>query len=416
MKETDVIVVGGGPAGLFCACTCAAAGKHVIILEKMPSCGRKLLISGSGQCNITHEGEISSFLVHYGEHGKFVKPSLLQYSNRELIAFFRDRGLPMAGAEGGKVFPVTRKSSDVLKVLLAECSLYGVEIRCSEPVLSAGFGNGRFLVTTRRETYCADNLVIATGGASYPATGSSGDGYQLAGSFGHRITDTGPALAAVLVRDFPLTDLAGMSFENTPITLFHDGRSVLKHHGDLLLTHTGLSGPGILDISRYIKSGDLVKVSFFPCQEPEQAKSTVTGLLMGGKGITVSRMLRDLSLPERLVKHLLGQAGIGSGQTCAHLTKGTRNTLASMITGYSFPVRALEGFDRAMVTRGGVTLKEIDPGTMESRLHRGLFFAGEVVDIDGDTGGYNLQFACSSGVVAGRNIAKKDARGQDQES
>lgn len=416
MKDTDVIVVGGGPAGLFCAHTCAAAGKHVVILEKMPSSGRKLLISGSGQCNITHGGEISSFLVHYGDHGQFVRPALLQYPNRELIAFFRDRGLPMVSAEGGKVFPVTRKSSDILKILLAECTLQGVEIRCSEPVLSASTGDGRFLVTTGKEIYCADNLVIATGGASYPATGSSGDGYHLAEALGHRTIDIGPALAAVLVSDFPLKDLAGMSFENTPITLVHDGRKLLKHHGDLLLTHTGLSGPGILDISRYIRPGDLVKVSFFPCQEPEQAKSTITELLMGGKGITVARMLRDLSLPERLVKHLLGQAGIGSGQTCAHLTKGTRNALASMITGYSFPVRALEGFDRAMVTRGGVMLKELDPRTMESHLHRGLFFVGEVLDIDGDTGGYNLQFACSSGVVAGRSIAKTNARGRDQES
>jgi len=416
LEKHEVIIIGGGPAGLFCAHTCASSGKKVMILEKMPSCGRKLLISGSGQCNITHAGEVSLFLGHYGEHGRFVKPCLMQYSNRDLIAFFQDRGLAMDTEEGGKVFPVTRKSSDVMEILLAECSLHGVEIRCSEPVLSAGTVNGRFLVTTAKETYCADNLVIATGGASYPATGSSGDGYHLAGALGHRTTDIGPALAAVLVRDFPLRDLTGMSFENTPITLVHNGRNVLKHHGDLLLTHTGLSGPGILDISRYIRPGDIVKVSFFPCQEPEQAKSTVTELLMGGKGITVARMLRDLSLPERLVKHLLGQAGVGTGQTCAHLTKGTRNTLASMITGYSFPVRALEGFDRAMVTRGGVTLKEIDPGTMESHLHQGLYFAGEVLDIDGVTGGYNLQFACSSGVVAGRSISKKNARGQDQES
>lgn len=407
MEKYEVIIIGGGPAGLFCAHTCASSGKKVMILEKMPSCGRKLLISGSGQCNITHAGEVSLFLGHYGDHGRFVKPCLMQYSNRDLIAFFQDRGLAMDTEEGGKVFPVTRKASDILKILLAECSLHGVEIRCNEPVLSSHERDGRFLVITGNSEYSADTLVIATGGASYPTTGSTGDGILLARSMGHRTTGIRPALAAVLVRDFPFRDLAGMSFEHIPIALYRDGKKITQHLGDLLFTHTGLSGPGILDISRDILPGDLIRVSFVPVKEPEQVKSAIIDLLIGGKGIPVVKVMKGVSLPERLVKRILDQAGVVSGQTCAHLTKNGRNSLASMIAGYSFSVQALEGFERAMVTRGGVALEEINPRAMESRLIPGLYFSGEVLDIDGDTGGYNLQFACSSGVVAGRDIVRR---------
>jgi len=403
-EHYEVIVVGGGPSGLFCALSCAAAGKTVVVLEKMPACGRKLLISGSGQCNITHDGDISSFLTHYGEHGKFAKPALMQFSNLDIIAFFQERGLAMVTEPGGKVFPRTRRASDILAILLAECASRAVDIRCREPVLGVDASDEGFTVTTGRGTYFSGALVIATGGATYPATGSSGDGYAMAGSFGHRVTGIGPALAAVLVKDYPFAELAGMSFENIPTALYREGRKVFQHRGDLLFTHTGLSGPGILDMSRDIRPGDLLKVSFFPFQDPEPAKKVVHDLLLQGKGAQVATVLKGLSLPERLVKRILEQAGVSSGQTCAHLPKSTRNALALMITGFPFTVRALEGFDRAMVTRGGVDLEDINPRTMESRLRPGLFFIGEVLDIDGDSGGYNLQFACSSGVLAARNI------------
>ncbi|MCU0632186.1 MAG: NAD(P)/FAD-dependent oxidoreductase [Methanolinea sp.] len=408
VNRYEVIVVGGGPSGLFCAIFCAAAGKKVAVLEKMPSCGRKLLISGSGQCNITHGGDISSFLSHYGEHGKFVKPALMQFSNQDIIAFFLDRGLGMITEPGGKVFPVTRRSSDVLEILLAECDRHGVDIHCSEPVLGVETRTGGFFVMCGKEDYHADSLVIATGGATYPVTGSSGDGYSMAGSLGHPVTGIAPALAAVLVKDYPFADLAGMSFENIFITLSRQGKKVSQHRGDLLFTHTGLSGPGVLDISRYILQGDILKVSFIPFQEPESARKTANELLLQGKGVLVSTVLKGLSLPERLVKRLLGQAGVVSGATCAHLPKSARNSLVVMICGYPFQVRALGGFDQAMVTGGGVDLGEVNPRTMESRLHRGLYFIGEILDIDGDSGGYNLQFACSSGVLAAKSITGEE--------
>lgn len=405
-EHYDVIVTGGGPSGLFCAATCAAAGKSVVILEKMPSCGKKLLLSGSGQCNITHEGDIPSFLRHYGRHGRYAKPALMQFSNRDLITFFGDRDLEMITEPGGKVFPATRKSSDVLTVLLAECHRHGVKIHYSEPVFGVETGNDGFYVTTGVGKYFAPALVIATGGASYPATGSCGDGYCLAESLGHRVTAIRPALSAVRVKEHPCADLAGMSFEQVCIVLYHEGKRILQHRGDLLFSHTGLSGPGILDTSRDISPGDILKVSFLPFPEPEQAKRIVHDLLLQGKGARVAAVLRGLCLPDRLTKRILDLAGLVSGLSCSQLPKSARNRLASLVTAFPFTVQSLEGFDRAMATCGGVDWSGVNPRTMESSLHPGLYFAGEVLDIDGDTGGYNLQFACASGVLAARSIMK----------
>lgn len=405
LKQYDMVVAGGGPSGLFCALCGATAGASVLVLEKMPSCGRKLLVSGTGQCNITHEGDISLFLSHYGAHGKFAKPALMQFSNHDLVRFFHARGLEMVTEPGGKVFPSTRRATDILDILIGECARREVDIHCNEPVLGVAVRDGGFEVTTRRTAYFSPHFVIATGGATYPATGSTGDGYSLAASLGHRITEIGPALSAVRVKDFPYPDLAGMSFEGLSITVLRQKKRVCRNRGDLLFTHHGLSGPGILDISRDIRPGDRILVSFAPSLEPEEAAKTAHAALLCGGRVQVATVLRGLGLPDRLAKGLLDLAGVAGGSTCAHLGKGARNAIALLVSGHPFEVEGLAGFDRAMVTRGGVDLDEVNPKTMESRLHCGLYFAGEVLDIDGDTGGYNLQFACASGVLAARSIA-----------
>ncbi len=405
LEEYDIVVAGGGPSGLFCALCGSKAGNSVLVLEKMPSCGKKLLVSGTGQCNITHDGEISLFLTHYGAHGRFAKPALMQFSNHDLVRFFHARGLEMVTEPGGKVFPSTRRAGDVLAVLLRECACSGVDIHCNEPVLGVAVSRGGFEVKTKRTAYFSPHFVIATGGATYPATGSSGDGYTLAASLGHRITEIGPALSAVRVKEFPYPDLAGMSFEGLHITVMRQEKHICRNKGDLIFTHHGLSGPGVLDISRYIRPGDRIMVSFAPSREAEEAAKAVHAALVGGGRVQVAKVLRGLGLPDRLSKGLLDLAGVAGGATCAHLGKDARNAIALRVSSHPFEVEALSGFDRAMVTRGGVDLDEVNPKTMESRLHRGLYFAGEVLDIDGDTGGYNLQFACASGVLAARSIA-----------
>ncbi|MCK8518621.1 BaiN/RdsA family NAD(P)/FAD-dependent oxidoreductase [Methanoculleus sp. 7T] len=399
------VIIGGGPAGLFCALQAAGEGRSVILFEKKPAPGRKLLLAGTGQCNITHDGEISGFLSRYGDHGAFLRPALMNFTNRDLIEFFAARGLRMRAEPGGKIFPETRKSADVLAVLLAECAGRGVDLRCGEAVRAVSRDGDEFVIRTEKATIRADVLVIATGGASYPATGSTGDGYAFARELGQPVTEVAPALAPVYVRDYPFADLAGISFENLSISAYRDGKRVHRQTGDLLLTHTGLSGPGILDASRHILPGDVLRVAFLPDANTEAVRERVVDAVSAGGVRQVKTVLCDLPLPERFVRRLLDLAGIPPEKTCAHLEKKARNAIAASIAEFPFVVERLGGFAEAMATRGGVALDGINPKTMESRIVPNLYCIGEVLDIDGDTGGYNLQAAFSTAALAARQIA-----------
>jgi len=400
-----IVIIGGGPAGLFCALQAAGEGRSVVLFEKKPAPARKLLIAGSGQCNITHDGEITGFLSRYGDHGSFLRPALLNFTNRDLIAFFADRGLLMQAEPGGKVFPETRRSADVLAVLLAECSARGVDIRCNEAVVAVGRDGDGFLVRTEKTIIRAGVLVLATGGASYPATGSTGDGYAFARALGQPVTEVAPALAPVYVEDYPFADLAGISFEEITLAVYRDGKRVGRHTGDLLLTHTGLSGPGVLDASRYILPGDVLRVTFLPGVNVEVMRELVADAVMAGGARQAKTVLCDLTLPERFVRRLLDLAGVPPGETCARLPKKARNALAASLAEFPFTVAGLGGFAEAMATRGGVALEGINRKTMASRIVPNFYCIGEVLDIDGDTGGYNLQAAFSTAALAARHIA-----------
>lgn len=404
MPDT-IAIVGGGPAGLFCALQAAGEVRSVTVFEKKPAPGRKLLIAGSGQCNITHDGEIADFLSHYGDHGAFLRPALMNLTNRDLIAFFSDRGLAMETEPGGKVFPVTRRSADVLAVLLAECAARGVDVRCDEPVRAVERDGDGFVVRTAKATARAGVLVIATGGASYPATGSTGNGYAFARALGQPVTEVAPALAPVYVEDYPFADLAGISFQNLALTIYRDGKRARRQTGDLLFTHTGLSGPGILDASRSILAGDVLRVTFFSGANAEEARKRVVDAVSAGGARQVKTVLADLALPERFVRRLLDLAGVPPGETCARLPKKVRSALAASLAEFPFRIERLGGFGEAMATRGGVALEGINQKTMASRAIENLYCIGEVLDIDGDTGGYNLQAAFSTAALAARHIA-----------
>jgi len=401
----SLIIIGGGPAGLFCALRAAGNGRKILLLEKKPSVGRKLLMTGSGQCNITHDGDIRSFLSHYGDNGRFLKPSLMNFQNQDLISFFTERELPVVTESGGKVFPISRKAVDILDVLVKECSAGKVEIRGGDRVLDVSAREGKFQIRTDRETHRADHVVIATGGITYPVTGSTGDGLSFARSLGHRVTDVGPALTSVSIQEYPFSALSGISFADVIISLFQAGRKVRQHAGDLLFTHTGLSGPGILDFSRFIRPGDTLRISFLPGLDYSKAKEILIARINAAGNRQVKKILGAYDLPERFVRKLLALAGIQPDQTGAHLSRESRSALLELLTGCPFLVSRLGGIYEAMVTRGGVSLDEVDPKTMESRIVPGLFFVGEVLDIDGDTGGYNLQAAFSTGALAAKRIA-----------
>lgn len=402
-----LIVVGGGPSGLFCALQAARPGCEPLVLEKNSSCGKKLLISGSGQCNITHDGDVREFISHYGDHGNFLKPALMNFRNVDLLTFLHENGIECQTEPGGKIFPACRKSTEVLSVLISECVRQKVSIRTSEPVLDISIVQGKFQVTTLKSKYYADNVVIATGGMTYPGTGSTGDGYRLAAGFGHRIVEPFPALAPVIISPFSCADLSGISIPEASISIYRAGKKVRQHKGDILFTHTGFSGPGILDSSRYMKPGDVLKISFLQGDQAALTKNLTDSLSSGGSRL-VRKVLVSYPLAERVSRKIVEIAGIDPDCTISHLSRQSRQNLINTLLGCPFTVQNTGGANDAMVTGGGVCLDEIHPKTMESRLVPGLFFIGEVIDIDGDTGGYNLQAAFSMGALAAASIQKKE--------
>lgn len=411
MKEYDIIIIGAGPSGLFCAIHASEPGCRILILEKMTAPARKLLITGSGQCNITHYGKIQDFLFHYGEHGKFLKPALFNFTNLDLMIFFRNHGLAMEIRDDAKVFPVTRRSSDVLSVLLSECSKRQIDLNCNEPVIGVKKGPNAFEVTTPHVVYLTTYLVIATGGVSYPVTGSTGEGYRFAAMIGHTLTDIAPALTPLIIQDFPFFDLAGMSFPSMDFSVWRAEKKISHCIGDVLFTHDGLSGPGILDVSRNILPGDEIRLSFIKETSPDEFRCKLSEKVVSHRTQQVTSVLSSFRIPNRLIKKILDCAKIARDLTCAHLSASQRSQLIKNLTGFPLIVKAPGDFSCAMVTRGGVALGEVNPKTMESWIEKNLFFAGEVLDIDGDTGGYNLQAAFSTGFLAAQSIKKRYSSG-----
>jgi len=406
--DAQAIVVGGGPAGLFLAARLASDSiSRVILLEKGPRPGRKLLASGSGRCNITHSGSPADFLEHYGGAGRFLKKALYGFTSSDLEAWFLERGLSFEVEEGGKAFPSSRRAGDVLDLLLGECRKGGIEIRQGSRAASAAAVDGGFEIGLGAEDATvlrSPILAIATGGMSYPGTGSEGDGYRLAAALGHGIVPPRPALTPLLVKDFALGSLAGIGFEGLRFTVRRGGRKIAEARGDALITHEGLSGPGILDASRDIAPGDLVEPDFSGLGS-EAFRAAFDALCIASPRALVKNALADLGLPRRMAELFCSLAGLEEGATCADLRRESRKSLERMACAYPAEVKALGGFEKAMVTAGGVSLEEVDPATMESRIAPGLFFAGEVLDYDGDTGGYNLQAAFSTAAAAARAVS-----------
>jgi len=405
LKIYDLIVVGGGPAGIFASIYAAKNGLSVALLEKKNSIGKKILVSGSGKCNLTHQGEVNDFLNRYGENGKFLKKALYNYKVADLIAFIELKGLKMTVMENGKFFPETMKSTDVLDILIKELSSFGVDTFTNTSVLSAIKEDGVFKVVTEKKNFSGKNLLLSTGGKSYPTTGSEGDGYRIAKNFGHSIVEPRPALTPVYVNDYPYADLSGISFKDSKIELYRDGKKIKEHSGDILFTHNNLSGPGIIDFSRYFKKGDILYVNFIGKEAENLSREFIEASSKNGKQ-SVKRFLAGYRVPERFLKKLFKMLGIEDDTKLSELPKQNRSLLVNKLSKHEFVVSKLGNFDVAMATAGGVSLKEVSPKTMESKLIKGLFFAGELLDIDGDTGGFNIQAACSMGVLVADSVNK----------
>ena len=424
MNSHKAIIVGGGPAGLFAAIRLAeAVGNGILLLDRRERPGRKLLISGSGQCNITHAGKMADFLDRFGggarpeAAGRFLKPALYAFTNEELLSWFRARGIDFETEENGKIFPIDRRAASILKTLLAETERLGVTIETNRRVSGIERGADCFFVHAEisgtepaeqgspvgQTDYIASAVLIATGGASYPRTGSSGDGYTLAASLGHHTVPPRPSLAPVFVKDFTLGALAGLSFHNAGLTIKRGGKKVITAEGDLLITHEGLSGPLVLDASRHIEAGDILEIRFVDATT-DAFRARLDAELKINPRRFVRTALADSGLTKSMAERFCDLVGIAKEETSAALTRARREALGRLACACAFEVARLGGLDTAMATAGGVDLSEVNPKTLESRLAPGLFFAGEVLDIDGDTGGYNLQAAFSTGALAARGV------------
>lgn len=384
----DAIIIGGGAAGLFCAA--ATKINNGLILEKSSAPGRKLLMAGSGQCNLTHGGDIKNFINHYGDNGKKVRSSLYKVSNLKMMEFFESHGIPLIERDDGKVFPESMRASDVLNLLMHLSSQNGWKLKTDCPAESIKVQeDGSFLVNGRHES---NKLIIACGGCSIPATGSDGSIFPLLAKLGLEVVEPAPALVPLTVQEYPYGELSGISFKDALVTV--DGH---KRVDDVLFTHTNFSGPGILNLSRYAKPGSTLVINYLGKEEKlEIPNSTKKNILF---------WLADwYQLPKRFVEKILNRTGVDPKTAANQVSKKQKQDISNILMRDTFSISGTTGFKQAMVTRGGVALTEIDMKTFESKKIPGLHIIGETLDVDGDTGGYNLQFAFSSGVLAGQNL------------
>jgi len=427
VKQPVVIVIGGGPAGLMAAGTAAFFGSKVLLLEKNARCGQKLLLTGSGKCNITNSAPLELFLDQFAENKKFLYPAFKGLFYDELETFFNRHHVFFQTEENGKVFPSTKTAADVLSALLDYCSENHVDIHNSEPVTaiermqSDEDDRQHWRVITEKTVYEAGSIILATGGLSYPRTGSTGDGYSLAKSFSHTIVSTRPALVPVEVAEPWCKALSGISLKGVAVGLYRESQShasqkLAEQKDDLLFTHFGLSGPAILFLSRWLpdhfeEQSPLqtfaATVDLFPMRTAEELEKDLLRFIAS----TPLRMLKtilnkEFDIPLAVASALVSHLGFKEDISGQEITKEKRKLLLSALKSLRFPLSKTRGYREAMVTAGGVSTKEIRPQSMESKLVPSLFFAGEVIDIDGYTGGFNLQAAFSTGCLAGKSASQ----------
>ena len=407
MDAWDAIVVGAGPAGLF---TALHLGRHplgVLVLEKKKQPGRKLLLTGGGHCNFTHAGGLAHFLGRYGEGGEFLRPALSACSSRKLIRFFSEHGVPSLTEPGGRVLPESGRAGHVLDALLQGLGQGQAELRTSTPVQGVSREpSALFRVDTPSGEERARCVVLSCGGKSYPATGSTGDAYAWAERLGHRVIPPRPALTALLVRPTPLTRLTGLALPATPVSLWKKGQRAHRLVGDVLITHQGLSGPAIQDLSRHAEPGDRLTLQLVPAPGEERLIPELLEAWEKNGSRMLSTFLQKLGLTARLAEVVSLVASADPLQKLAKFAKKDRLATLNALCDFPLTVRDRAGFEQAMVTQGGVCRSEVLPATMESLRQPGLFFAGEVLDVDGDCGGYNLQAAFSTGYLAAQGVRR----------
>jgi predicted Rossmann fold flavoprotein len=411
----NIIVVGGGAAGMMAAVSASQNGGKVIVLEKMASLGRKLSITGKGRCNITNIAEKEIIIKNIPGNGAFIYSSLHKFGNQDIIDFLHHYGVMTKIERGGRVFPVSDQAKDVVGAFLRAFKDLNIEVVTGQQVKRILTHNGKVtgVLASNNVKYDAEAVIVATGGSSYPGTGSSGDGYRMSEAVGHTIIPLKPSLVPLEVGEDWIRELQGLSLKNVSASVIFAGKKVADDFGEMLFTHYGLSGPIILSLSKKVaqllnhhpNEEILMEINLKPALSAEILDKRIQRDFEKFARKQLKNSLGEL-LPAKLINVVIDLAHLDPDKFVHQITKSERVRLQEQITKLTFTITATRPVSEAIVTAGGVYIKEINPKTMESKIVEGLFFAGEVIDIDGYTGGFNLQAAFSTGYVAGYNAAE----------
>lgn len=409
---SKIYVIGGGAAGMLSAIAAARNGHQVVLLEKNEKLGKKLYITGKGRCNLTNANDKETFFDQVVSNPKFLFKAYHTFSNYDAMDFFEQIGLPIKVERGNRVFPASDKSSDVITVLRKELERLGVMIRYKSEVSKLLIKDGDFyglMLKSSKDAFLGDAVIVATGGLSYPVTGSTGDGYTFARSLGHTITELYPSLVPLHTKETFVKDLMGLSLKNIEITVTCGAKQIYRDFGELLFTHFGVSGPVILSASSHIipylknKEPITLTIDLKPALTPEALDARILRDFEEFKNKQFKNSLDHL-LPNKLIDVIIRLSTIDSEKKVNSITKEERLTLVDLLKNFTLHITKLSDYNQAVITKGGINVKEINPSTMESKLVKHVYFAGEVLDLDALTGGYNLQIAWSTAYLAGISV------------
>ena len=418
----NVIIIGGGPAGMLAGISAAQKGDKVTIIEKMNSCGKKLLITGKGRCNITNSTDINGFIENTPCNGRFLYGALNNFDNNDIISLLEEQGVETKVERGGRIFPVSDRAQDVLNALLKILKNLNVKILTNTEVkkiiVKDGLVQGVKINTVGVDAHIdpqinADKIILATGGKSYPVTGSTGDGYILAKEVGHTITEIKPSLIPLVSKSEECPKLQGLSLRNVSVKLKNNDKVIYEDFGEMLFTHYGVSGPVILSLSahlvRYKNADELLKngsikldIDLKPALSEEKLDLRILRDFEEVKNKEFKNSL-DKLLPQKLIPIVIEKTKINPYKRVNEITKEERLRIVKTLKCFEITINGVRPIEEAIITSGGISVKEINPKTMESKAVKGLYFAGEIIDVDAFTGGFNLQIAWSTGFVAGSN-------------
>lgn len=403
-----VIVVGGGAAGMMAAIQSARTGNQVVLLEKNERLGKKLFITGKGRCNVTNGCETEELFGKIVTNPRFLYSAFYSFSNEDTIDFFEELGLPLKRERGERIFPVSDHSSDVIRALTREMDRLSVDIRRNTEVTGLIIEEKQVRGVRLKDNSAeyGDRVILTTGGLSYPSTGSTGDGFRWAREAGHRVTKLSPSLVPVHIKEDWCARMMGLSLRNTGFKAMCGTKKIYEEQGELLFTHFGISGPIVLSFSayaeKYLEKGIRICLDLKPAMSREQLDSRILRDFHEKMNKQFKNSLDDL-LPKKMIPIIIERSAISPDKKVNEITKEERTRLVSMLKEFDLTVTGLGEWKEAIITKGGIAVKEVNPSTMESKLVNGLFFAGEILDLDGLTGGYNLQIAWSTGYLAGQN-------------